>query len=174
MVRDLFAQIKKWCHFIFFIQGSDLFRRPAKGLLAGQWEFPSVALAPDGDFSDATARLSKVLTEELGCDAVVSRSLETEMNHSKASSTITSSSSTTSSSSKHGLCGPVVHLFSHQRHTMHIAVCRLQSWPTDTGGGAPSDSGGRTARWMNEAQMSEVGITTGMKKVLTLAKNTVR
>jgi hypothetical protein len=81
---------------------------------------------------------------------------------------------------------PVVHLFSHQRHTMHVLTSR------DGGGGVNTPSGSsplvvmeditapvsvaavgiarRSARWMGEEELAAVGVTTGMKKVLEKAK----
>ncbi len=179
-----------------------LVQRPAKGLLAGQWEFPSVEVeveaegaaagSPSKVLSDAAARLSALLSQDLGCGDGVVWELEREMANSgvtdgsndydvdedakseapAVAKPFLSSSSSASPpySSERGLRGPVVHLFSHQRHTMHIVVCRL-SGGGDGGGdrGLDLSSGSRTARWMDEQQMTKVGVTTGMKKVLSTA-----
>jgi len=83
-----------------------------------------------------------------------------------------------------------VHLFSHQRHTMHIlpaelalpsSQARFESSITASSGTGDSMEGStcngsdtstsasRCARWMNEAELAQVGVTTGMRKVLAKA-----
>jgi len=82
-----------------------------------------------------------------------------------------------------------VHLFSHQRHTMHIlpAEIVLPSDPAkddkSSAAGSSCSSGSklstlessdavsvlRSARWMDEAELAQVGVTTGMRKVLAKA-----
>lgn len=60
---------------------------------------------------------------------------------------------------------PMEHIFSHVRHTMWVEVGEISE---DIGSSSLewTSSSGRQVRWMNQADMNEVGITAGVNKVL--------
>jgi adenine-specific DNA glycosylase len=84
--------------------------------------------------------------------------------------------------------GTLTHVFSHRRHHMRVEVIRLprasmllvadlddsDSSGSQGSGGVglrvASGAGGQQVAWLTEKQMQEVGLTTGMKKVLELTK----
>ena len=72
---------------------------------------------------------------------------------------------------------PIVHVFSHIRHTIYIETAKLRHqtresndesrfWETTL-----PDGETRTVAWMSELNMSEVGITTNIKKIIAAVAN---
>ena len=57
---------------------------------------------------------------------------------------------------------PIVHVFSHQRHTMHVTETRVCCKEVE---GAPGHDG-LELRWMSAEELCSVGVTSGCKKVL--------
>ena len=68
---------------------------------------------------------------------------------------------------------PIVHVFSHQRHTMHITVI-----PVSVSGSLPTGTGTagmhREVRWMSEQAIGVEGITTGCKKILNAVQKVLK
>ena len=63
---------------------------------------------------------------------------------------------------------PIVHVFSHQRHTMHVSIHdvfmhHLAESPSST---SHASSNIREGKWMTSEEIVEAGITSGCKKVL--------
>ncbi|CAN0486137.1 unnamed protein product [Ectocarpus sp. 12 AP-2014] len=139
-----------------------LVKRPETGLLAGQWECPSVMLRDGSEprSSDAGNRARgtvvpssdmpekerlRLVDSFLFCDLGLSETLV----RSRAS------------------VGTATHVFSHLRHTMQVERIEIASDPgMDDKVGTTSS---REHRWVDVSDMGGVGITTGMKKVLALA-----
>ena len=140
-----------------------LVKRPAEGLLAGQWEFPNVLVAEhkSDETVDPGAEARRGALDEMlallglgGGDAL--RGRET-------------------------VAAEVEHIFSHVRHTMHVERAAVPRAAADsdgvtdgvTGGvtGGVTDGvvwshGGRELCWLDEAAMARVGVTAGVKKVI--------
>ena len=60
---------------------------------------------------------------------------------------------------------PIVHVFSHQKHTMHVSVVPVHVMPVQ-----PDSSSANTlfreVRWMSAAEICKAGVTSGCKKIL--------
>ncbi len=83
-----------------------------------------------------------------------------------------------SAASKETRIQPIVHVFSHQRHTMHITihdVSMRQLHDSSSPSSLPS-SDTKEGKWMTSEEIVEAGITSGCKKVLkaVLAARSVR
>ena len=124
-------------------------KRPSTGLLAGQWEFPSVCVqtrngkkSKDPAAESLQKDLNEYLQKELG-------EWITEIDHTPVKP------------------APLEHIFSHVKHIMWISSGKTEveidtlRWTT---------SSGRDFRWMREKDMKDVGITSGVKKVLKVVK----
>ena len=72
---------------------------------------------------------------------------------------------------------PIVHVFSHQRHTMHITIKEVSVTCAGRGIEAVGEEilpiiepqvteGKRESRWMSAEEIREKGITSGCKKIL--------
>ena len=122
-------------------------KRPEKGLLAGQWEFPNVCVQTrKGKSKDPTQKslqdgLTTYLQNELG-------GWIAELDRTAVKPK------------------PLEHIFSHVKHIMWISVYKTEveidklKWTT---------SSGREVRWMREKDIP--GITSGIKKVFKAVKD---
>jgi A/G-specific adenine glycosylase len=156
-------------------------KRPEKGLLAGQWEFPNVCVqirdnGKNNEQKNAVANKAptkgkrhRALTEYLLDDVFV--------NYPNANvvSAIQKMPPRVNLESISGRREPLEHIFSHVRHIMWIEMGVISS--LDIADGNDDDdvdfslrmwttASGRQARWMNQSDMDTVGITSGVKKVL--------
>lgn len=123
-------------------------KRPEEGLLAGQWQFPNVVVAAEknGDTEDPGAAAREValngLLHELGIE------------HS-------------SLENRKAVPGELEHIFSHVRHTMHIECAVLPANASCWRPNEPWTHGNQVLCWMDSSRMAEVGVTAGVKKVIT-------
>jgi len=121
-------------------------KRPNEGLLAGQWEFPSICTwnynpnnKENKNKEVSIPELQKKKRIEVGDD------LQNELfdNNVKSKNML--------------LKKPLEHIFSHIRHTMYIEyrfLCADYDIMVDNGA------------WMSDEDMKNVGITSGVKKIL--------
>ena len=145
-------------------------KRPSEGLLASQWEFPSVCVWNSAEQEKTNKAKNGGMIEVPLID------------HDIRSDALDSYLTEIFQSSEHkSLVGdlqkrkqlndaPVVHVFSHVCHTMWVehvdlgavAKCSLpvKRW----------ESKGRELGWMSELDMKSVGITSGVRKVLAAAR----
>lgn len=115
-------------------------QRADTGLLAGQWEFPAVEIdepPTDADVDETKQQLTQALAVESTDPAFVALLRDL------------------------ALAGTVVHVFSHQRHTMQVFCGRVRQRASSP----PS-----TGTWMTQNDMARVGLTTGAGKVLKAAE----
>ena len=153
-----------------------LVKRPAGGLLAGQWEFPHAVVSQHAEAApeDPGARARRAAADGvLGAMGLPPARL----------------------AARAALPQPVEHIFTHVKHTMHIecaagaaaaeagtggaaAAARAAAMAAAAGGtaaaaadegGAQWESDGRTYCWMDAAAMARVGVTSGVKKVIAAA-----
>eukprot|EP00601_Ochromonadales_sp_CCMP2298_P001526 CAMPEP_0173172768 /NCGR_PEP_ID=MMETSP1141-20130122/2483_1 /TAXON_ID=483371 /ORGANISM="non described non described, Strain CCMP2298" /LENGTH=574 /DNA_ID=CAMNT_0014094823 /DNA_START=61 /DNA_END=1785 /DNA_ORIENTATION=+ len=129
-------------------------RRPSTGLLANQWEFPSIELAQGAEGTEETLSEDALLAPfpdyfraKLGIDWFGDSGEGNCALQFVSSQTIER----------------IVHVFSHQRHTMHVHVRDVR---VSGGSGGSAGAGYSETRWMTAAEITEVGITTGCKKIL--------
>uniref|UniRef100_A0AAV1UW19 Adenine DNA glycosylase n=1 Tax=Peronospora matthiolae TaxID=2874970 RepID=A0AAV1UW19_9STRA len=120
-------------------------KRPEGGLLAGQWEFLHSKIS-DGDtippFSKRKAFMDTRLSEVLEQSAL-SRSSNLLVDRRNV--------------------GELTHVFSHVKHHMGIEHLHFKQEP-ELLSTAKSDD----IRWMTVTEMQQLGITTGVKKILKL------
>eukprot|EP00970_Alexandrium_tamarense_P020133 scaffold14882_cov193-Alexandrium_tamarense.AAC.3 len=154
-------------------------KRPSKGLLAGQWEFPAVCVYTSSDekkngkekatlnssgtavpFVDETTR-AKALDEYLL--KVLSSEAKSPLNGLPPGV-----------AKRANVNESIVHIFSHVSHTMWIECGQvaqrnkteqLMRWMLNDG---------QEAGWFTASDMAAVGITSGVRKVLAVAQSNNR
>lgn len=139
-------------------------KRPNKGLLAGQWEFPCVEvdlipLNQDGKCEAMDLWRSFPPYLEQNFRIFVSNSSGGISDHSQGQEVYI-----------HGYQDTVQqisHVFSHQIHRMHVISCSVSM--TDI----TDASSNQRYRWMTAAEIIELGITSGCKKILDSISNEV-
>ncbi|CAI5725774.1 unnamed protein product [Hyaloperonospora brassicae] len=123
-------------------------RRPDGGLLAGQWEFLHSKIS-DGDtipsFSKRKTFMDRRLSDLLGQSAL-----------SRSSNLLEDRRDV----------GELTHVFSHVKHHMGIEHLHFKHEPK-----LLSTFESDEIRWMTVNEMQQLGITTGVKKILHLALN---
>ena len=133
-------------------------KRKAEGLLAGQWQFPSVAVwegecgdAPPGAFSrgELWAPMNAYLQKE-GVVVSLDGTTVDVADAAIAGAQVVELSSTSRS------FDPIVHVFSHQKHTMHVRVYSATAATLTSA----------SCCWMTAEEIIAAGITSGCKKVL--------
>lgn len=129
-----------------------LLRRPATGLLANQWEFPNVVTNTSSSESLTTI-----------VDHVMSVANIDWMDESRGKVAGKGNVVGTMRSLRRIECmePQITHIFSHEKHLMSINIVEVDFQPIDSSASILSSS-----RWMTAAEMKEVGITTGCKKIL--------
>lgn len=133
-----------------------LVRRPPTGLLAGQWEFPSICVESrqEGQTKPSTpgpAERRKALTEHLEVTVDTKGDVLSISHHSR----------------KLVNSKPLEHIFSHVKHNMWIETASV---PTEMAAREWNTKSGTKVRWMRESDMKDVGITSGVRKILKTVK----
>ena len=137
-----------------------MIKRPSKGLLAGQWEFPNVCTVRIKDKKKNQSGLIKI-PSKVDRDRSLSKLLVQDLFLDHPNDNI---ATTISDLSRHAKKEPLEHIFSHVRHHMWIEVGNLY---VDLGSDLEwTTISGKQMRWMNKNDMKEVGITSGVKKIL--------
>lgn len=147
-----------------------LVRRLSEGLLAGQWEFPSVCVWNSVEQETKKGKNGVISVPFIDAD-VRSDALDACL------------SNMFPSDERESLFGlnkriqmndaPVVHMFSHVCHTMwveHVDLGDVEKFSTPL---KRWEANGREIGWMTEDDMKTVGITSGVRKVLAAAKQQI-
>lgn len=116
-----------------------LLQRPDKGLLAGMWEFPSVAMAGEGTETGFTER-RKQMGLFLADEAKIPRAAQRVGRESD--------------------CGTATHLFTHIRQTLFVSSLALKS---------PVEAVPAHGRWVTRGELAECAVSTNMRKAQQLA-----
>jgi A/G-specific adenine glycosylase len=147
-----------------------LVRRPSTGLLAGQWEFPSAVVWSSEsmpilekkqkrkDMSNQVPFITKAVRKReltLLLKQIVSLEADENALHD-----------VTQIKRENVGAEPLEHVFSHVRHSMWIEFGEVD----DIYHTGWRDITGREVRWMQEFEMDQVGVTSGLKKVLKAVK----
>ena len=155
-------------------------KRPSTGLLAGQWEFPSVCIWDsvqgskqkyiEGSKShsnsseiDAPPVNSSVMSAVL--DSYLSDVLQSKTNEDNTGEECKTLVLHVAKKRVKIEVNPIVHIFSHVVHTMWIEYGEcyveqldyLKRWVLNNG---------QEAGWLTESDMNAVGVTSGVRKVL--------
>lgn len=147
-----------------------LVRRPMKGLLAGQWEFPSVQLRAEasgkGDEEDAE-QAAEAEEEEASGEGAVAANGEDEGPTAALARLLrevlpAAGAALPAAAALQPAAGdPVEHAFSHERHTMSLYRGRLAARAPAAG----DVEGGRESAWMTASEAREAGITGGVQRI---------
>jgi A/G-specific adenine glycosylase len=138
-----------------------LVKRPKEGLLAGQWEFPSICVWSSADEKQSSRKKRKdgdvpFIDENIRSDAL-----------SLYLDSLAVTSKTTPSMIRRGqrtrLQESVDHIFSHVRHIMWIEHQTIDDGTLVT---SWTSTSGKELRWMSKDDMEKVGVTSGVKKIL--------
>lgn len=165
-IFDSSSSMEKWL----------MVKRPSDGLLAGQWEFPSVCLwvsnkNDDGKVGGGTSSIPFVDSSVVkgAVDLLLGEVINRTAIDDSIKSRILQCSST-------WFCDqPINHIFSHVRHIMWIEHRRIKSEACVSGLFKMGKQEWKTLqgtdiRWMTEEEMRSVGITAGILKVLAAVK----
>lgn len=118
-----------------------LTQRPPKGLLGGQWEFPNQCVwQSEGKASKTNVPTVSGAKRRAALNEYLPSIITAEYKWERR------------------LDGPIEHVFSHVRHTMWID-CGVVS-------DAITELDMSNARWMCDADMKQVGLTSGVKKIM--------
>lgn len=185
-IKKKAAEIKFTVKVFYFLKHVDkkpsvyyLFvRREATGLLANQWEFPSVAI---GDESKSDASETKEIPPDLDDNSNFSEYLMREFGIRWHSTDRMERSSDGDASydlrlddevDTQYVSEPLVHIFSHQKHFMHIHLHKVRESP-DNSSESMTTTTYREFKWMTAAEIKENGITSGCQKVLVAAEKLI-
>lgn len=151
-----------------------LVRRPSDGLLAGQWEFPSVCVWTSESQKSKSGKKRKNVAVEVP-------TIDSEDRVKALNGLLEDFSSSLDGSEAHNWldeCAraevdgkPIEHVFSHVRHTMWIEHGDGSKHVDSSAPIEWSSPEGKELRWMSEVDMKEVGVTAGVKKILKAVKS---
>lgn len=151
-------------------------KRPSDGLLAGQWEFPSVCLWSSGQKDSKAKSSSGKLSDDVQVPYIDASVRSTELNsyirdlfQSTASAANVKKEVSSASKNRVRIDDPIVHIFSHVCHTMWVEYSILNSNKFDCEIRWKLKDG-REAGWFTANDMRSVGITSGVRKVLALVE----
>mmetsp|Transcript_10948 Transcript_10948/g.15408 ORF Transcript_10948/g.15408 Transcript_10948/m.15408 type:complete len:426 (-) Transcript_10948:1351-2628(-) len=167
--EDSKIQAEKWL----------MIQRPNTGLLAGQWEFPSSILwNSGGDKQKKKRKKENILSSvpvipeyerQVALDEFLHKMCHDDLNFGKSFGMHLRKCTRQNTSLQ-----PVEHIFSHVRHTMWIEYGHLTSLTiNDIKQKSWKTWDGREIRWMTLKDMQDVGVTSGVKKVLSNVKSYV-
>ncbi len=141
-------------------------KRPSEGLLAGQWEFPNVEVwnsakvkNKEGDKGKGKSKAKTApgvpmidpSKRKKALDAFMCDILDEDIAMKR----------------RKQIKDSIVHIFSHVSHTMHIEYNHLEE---DVALSERWKLGDREVGWMSEDDMKNVGITSGVHKILAAVK----
>ena len=124
-----------------------LVQRPDEGLLAGQWEFPSVLHPP---------LTSITVSPDLQRQRLIDTHLASLLPRYSSSFPPTSRLSV----------GEYTHVFSHRRHLMHVELMTLPEAALDEDGEEQRPK----RQWVRSSGIEAVGLTSGQRAVFQLAR----
>ena len=143
-----------------------MIKRPSQGLLADQWEFPNAEVWKSAKVKDGKEKKGKTKSNSVIEVPIVDPIKRSEALDSYIRSIVDESIAV--QKRKQINDAPITHVFSHVCHTMWIEhnhindEIMLEGWKLENG---------REARWMTEDDMKNVGVTSGVKKILAAVKN---
>ncbi len=139
-----------------------LVKRPKSGLLAGQWEFPSVCVWTSDDQTLERGQPRKDMSTQV---PVVDRS-ERSKALTQFLEELSPRTGVVDARERYQLEVPIEHIFSHVRHTMWIEVALSQQADNDEAQLQWISPGGKEVRWMSDSDMKLVGVTSGVKRII--------
>jgi len=161
-------------------------KRDSKGLLANQWEFPTIETWREGkqesvcdDDNEEEEKEEEVVAVTMSkydvCNQF-SQYLQEKMSIELVDGSVGDAAKVTGLCvKKHLPLEPLVHVFSHERHTMTLNLFEVEGSSIESSSSSSSSSSSATMKehkWMSEAEIKEVGITSGCKKIIEIIKKT--
>jgi A/G-specific adenine glycosylase len=140
-----------------------MIKRPSAGLLAGQWEFPNVCVQTRNSRERTKTKSTPKTCTKASRKRALTKFLLDEVFCNFSKCDIAAAFSQTS---REVDGQPLEHIFSHVRHFMWLEAVHLLESVEPESLHEWTSSSGRQVRWMTSADMEQVGITSGVKKVL--------
>lgn len=133
-----------------------LVKRPPKGLLASQWEFPNVIVQTRKAKSKPPS--SKKILDALSkmCEEDLEQGWEAQLDPTPVQPS------------------PLEHIFSHIKHIMWVRKYSINVDLAEIVLECTAMGDNRELRWMREKDMEKVGATSGVKKILKAVKTNVK
>ncbi|XWS36652.1 hypothetical protein CRYUN_Cryun20dG0103600 [Craigia yunnanensis] len=125
-----------------------LVKRPAEGLLAGLWEFPSVTLGEEADLSKRRKLIDQLLKKSFG------------LNPPKNCNIISRE-----------LIGEFVHVFSHIRRKIYVELCVLHLKGGMHDLFKEMDNKSMDWKLLDSEAVSRMGLTSAVRKVYSMVQN---
>jgi A/G-specific adenine glycosylase len=138
-------------------------KRPSTGLLAGQWEFPNVCIQTRNSKERTKSKSTLNPSTKASRQRALTKYLMEELLSNHSNCDIAAAISKTSRKADRQ---PLEHIFSHVRHLMWLETVHLQASLKPDSVLEWTSSSGRPVRWMDSVDMEQVGITSGVKKIL--------
>ncbi|KAL9183720.1 hypothetical protein ACHAXT_004576 [Thalassiosira profunda] len=142
-------------------------KRPCTGLLANQWEFPSVIVWTSADESKAKGKGKKASGKKAATIEVPL--IDAAVRSNALDAFLSDVAPSADMNERAQLDDSVVHIFSHVCHTMWVECGECDADFSPSSKRWKLDSG-REAGWMTEDDMASVGVTSGVRKVLAKAQ----
>jgi A/G-specific adenine glycosylase len=144
-------------------------KRPAEGLLAGQWEFPSVCVWDSSKVESKNDKKTKTKPSEVEVPHIDASVRSAELSSFLSSILQSGDDSSELIKMRIQVADPIIHVFSHVCHTMFVEKSKVQTksvpeqkrWQTKDG---------REIGWFTERDMKDNGITSGVWKALALSE----
>lgn len=160
-------------------------KRDSKGLLANQWEFPTIETWREGkqesvgdDDNEEEEKEEEVVAVTMSKYDVYNQFaqyLQEKMSIELVDGSVVDAAKVTAGLcvKKHLPLEPLVHIFSHERHTMTLNLFEVEgSSSSESSSSSSSSVTMKEHKWMSEAEIKEIGITSGCKKIIEIIKKT--
>jgi A/G-specific adenine glycosylase len=144
-----------------------MIKRASTGLLAGQWEFPNVCVQIRNSKERNKSKPTTNPSTNVSRQRALTNYLADEVFCTASDCDIAAA---ISQGSREVDGQPLEHIFSHVRHFMWLETLHLPQSLNPDSLLQWTSSSGRQVRWMANADMEEVGITSGVKKVLKVVQ----
>jgi A/G-specific adenine glycosylase len=146
-----------------------MIKRPDGGLLAGQWEFPSVCVWDSSKVESKKDKKAKTKSLDVQVPHIDASVRSAELGSFLSSILQSDNDSNELIKKRVQVTDPIVHVFSHVCHTMYVEKSKVRSksvpeqrrWQTKDG---------REIGWFTKSDMKDSGITSGVRKVLALSE----
>ena len=141
-------------------------KRPNKGLLAGQWEFPSCCL----ESSLSKPSIAKIFDLDYRKKSISDMMSKFSFSLEEHRNTVMCEIWEEYNENAIAL-QPLEHLFSHIKHTMFVEYVDITSAQLPLRYDSYQTCDKREFRWMTTEEMKEIGITSGVNKVFNAIDN---
>ena len=154
-------------------------KRPKDGLLAGQWEFPSTCIWNSNDNKKTNPKKQSVIDVPIIKPKIRTKSLNQDLcdNYLSFNNEMEKCEFIDTQRDLINKNDALEHIFSHVRHSIwieYLDMSNCKSYNPNESYWKNETTNGRQVRWMSEYDMKKVGITSGVRKILTTVKKTTQ